>query len=127
VTIYAPTLFGYDVLVDPSAPVPGGIRKTDPPTSHLAATNAVCVIKHGSQRSKLLRAFASAGSDGLTDEQAGTKAYVRRIADTRRCSELRRGGLIEPTGETRELSTGCQGMVCRITGAGLVALREIGK
>ena len=112
-------LFGY--------PVPGGVRRTDPETSHLAAHDPGLAVHHGTQRASLLRAFASAGSDGLTDEQAGQKAYVRRIADTRRCSELRKGGLIAPNGERRKLSTGCLGMVSVITGAGLVALRDMTK
>lgn len=112
------TLFPVDV----TEPVPGRSRRSDPITSHLASREVTCVIKHGSQRFLMLRAFASAGTDGFTDEQAGQKCHISRVADTRRASELRRANLIVPTGKTAKTSTGCEAMKCRVTRAGLDAL-----
>lgn len=121
-TVTQSSLFGDTGPVDVAAPMSSAARRTDPSTSHQAAHDPVLAVRRGSQRFLLLRAFAGAGLVGLTDEEAGQRASVRRIADTRRCSELRRGGLIVPTGETRKLSTGCEGMVCICTRAGLDAL-----
>lgn len=115
-TDYAPTLFPTDVR----EANPGAARRTDNVTSHRAA--AVCVIKRGSQRFLLLRAIAGAGSAGMTDEEAGLKVGIGRVADTRRCSELRKADLIRDTGRTRKLSSGCDGMVTVVTRAGLESL-----
>lgn len=115
-TSYAPTLFPTDVR----EANPGAARRTDNVTSHRAA--GVCVIKRGSQRFLLLRAIAGAGSAGMTDEEAGTKVGIGRVADTRRCSELRKADLIRDTGRTRKLSSGCDGMVTVVTRAGLESL-----
>jgi hypothetical protein len=99
---------------------PGGARRSDPDTS-VAAARAHPTLRN-SQRLALLRAFALVGR-GLTDEEAGEIAGIRRVADTRRCSELRGAGLIADTGERRPTSTGSMAMVCRITGPGAAALK----
>lgn len=114
-------LFPHDV----TEPVAGRVRRTDPATSHAAANDATCAVLHGSQRFKLLRAYADLGS--LTDEQAGIREGIRRVADTRRCSELRRAGLIQPDGTSGETSTGASAMRCVITHAGRKALEAARK
>ena len=58
---------------------------------------------------------------GLTDEEAAQLAVVHH--GWKRCADLRRLGFIEPTGDTRPTVAGVQAMVCRITAAGLEALR----
>lgn len=122
-TTDAPTLF--DHPADPTVPVDGAARHSDPLTSHLAATSDSNRMRWGSQRFLLLRAIAGAGTDGLTDEEAGKTCGIRRVADTRRCSELRKAGLIVVTSETRKTSTDSDAVVCRVTQAGLDALRAV--
>lgn len=93
-------------------------RTTDPETSHAAA--AEIKVKARTQRAYLLQAFAEERMDGLTDEQAMFGAYGVSMASeyAKRCSELREGGFIEPTGETRAGSAGPQRIVSRITAKG---------
>lgn len=110
------TLFPVDV----TASNPGRARRSDPDTSKAAGKNAICIIRWGSQRHTLLKAYADIGPS--TDEQVGLRSGIRRVADTRRCSELRSAGLIEPTGETHPTSTGAMAMKCRITTEGLRTL-----
>jgi hypothetical protein len=94
-------------------------RRTDPDTS-VAAALAHPLLR-SSQRLQLLRAFDLVRS-GLTDEEAGEIAGIRRVADTRRCSELRKAALIADTGDRRPTSTGSMAMVCQITETGCIAL-----
>lgn len=98
-----------------------GARNTDPDTSHAAA--AEIKVKAGSQRARLLAAFAGFGQwriEGLTDEEA--MRIAQGVSPTseysKRCSELREGGFIEPTGETRPGAAGPQRIVSRITDKG---------
>jgi hypothetical protein len=103
---------------------PGGFRRSDPETSQAAANNPKFKIRWGSQRWYLLQAYASAEfyrhemNPPLTDEEAGEQAGVSRVADTRRCSELRRMGLIERVG-IGYTSNGSPAMTCRITDEGM--------
>lgn len=105
-------------------------RSTDPDTSRAAEPVR---IKAGTQRARLLAAFAvhEIGraiheTPGLTDEQAMLcaegVAYTSEYA--KRCSELREGGFIEPTGETRIGAAGAQRIVSRITDKGRQWIRE---
>jgi hypothetical protein len=101
-------------------------RSTDPDTSHVAT--AEIRVKAGSQRARLLAAFhdvdvrinLSGLHEGLTDEEA--MGYAIGVSPgseyAKRCSELREGGFIEPTGETRAGSAGPQRIVSRITPKG---------
>lgn len=99
-------------------------RSTDPVTSHAAAREVK--VRAGTQRAWLLRSFARSqrrkGDDGgLTDEEAMNYAtpFVSPTSEfAKRCSELREGGFIEPTGETRAGSAGPQRIVSRITEKG---------
>ena len=96
VTIDQPTLFG--------------ARAGDPETSHQAARKP-----RENQRTKVLRAYLNGP---LTDEEAAIWSGVR--GGWRRCSELRKLGLIVPTGTTRDSSMGSAMQVCSITEAGRV-------
>ena len=73
-----------------------------------------------SQRDLILAAYVNAEM-GLTDEDAGYKsglAQKPKCCYWKRCSELRKLGLIEPNGKTRLSSANSFQMVCVITAAG---------
>lgn len=94
-------------------------RATDPETSHAAAREIR--VKAGTQRARLLDAFSMWTHAGATDEQAmlSTDGSVSPTSEyAKRCSELREGGFIEATGETRAGSAGPQRIVSRITPKG---------
>lgn len=107
-----------DALTELGRVIPS--RGTDPDTSHEAAKEVK--IRANSQRAYLLAEFYRFQmEDGLTDEQAMDYAYPNVSATSeysKRCSELREGGFIEPTGETRPGSAGPQRIVSRITAKG---------
>lgn len=86
-------------------------RTTDPETSHLAARQNA--PRRTSQAVRILRAYLEGPQ---TDEQAATRAQVP--GGWKRCSDLRRLGYIEPTGETAFTSYGAAANVCRITDLG---------
>jgi hypothetical protein len=104
-------------------------RRTDPGTSK-QATDSI-KDRAGSQRARLLAAFARNATDhvvdGLTDEQAARVAEDVSLSSeyAKRCSELREAGLIEPTGETRPGASGAARIVSRITPAGSKVLTGI--
>jgi hypothetical protein len=58
----------------------------------------------------------------LTDEQAGWRAGFGHVAATRRISELVKAGLVEVCGSA-PLRSGHLGRTCRITDAGIRALK----
>ena len=105
---------------------PGQARKEDPDTSHLAAQ--MVKARATSARVLLLDAFyRHRDGDGLTDEQAATLGDVSLQSEyATRCSELRRGGLLEVTGATRRAASGAQREVSRITPAGIAVMRQRG-
>ena len=99
-------------------------RVTDPGTSAKGAKDVK--PRRGSQTSLLLNMYASYKITGLTDEEAGIwtgLADMPKCCYWKRCSELRALGLIADTGNTRLSSAGSAMMVCRITVAGLDALK----
>jgi len=100
-------------------------RATDPATSHAAAR--VVTVKAGTQRAYLLAAFSL--SEDLTDEQAADAAEgVTPWSEyAKRCSELRDGGFIQPTGDTRPGQAGVERIVSKITTKGRDALRGLGR
>lgn len=110
-----PTLFA-----EPTA------RLSDPETSHKAAASAR--MRAGSQRARLLMAFAvghTPGDDGWTAWEVG---HLTELAAKPGCSywtrvsELARSGFIEHTGQTRTVETGEDQRCYRITPQGLEAL-----
>jgi hypothetical protein len=92
----------------------------DPQTSKDAARMAP--IKRGTDRYKMLAAYARAPIMGLTDDEAGALAGVVGYNCRRRASELRTKRLIAPTGITRTTESGAQAQVCSITDRGMAAL-----
>lgn len=108
--------------------LPPNTRTTDPTTSRKAG--AAVVIRAGSQRARLLVAYADAGDYGLTNEGAG---IVTGLAERpgccywKRCGELLAGGFIRATDETRTSRAGEAQRVCVITHAGLAALDNMGR
>ena len=103
---------------------PGLARRADPETSRDAAADPKAQVKWGTDRHKLLLAYARA--DGpMLDEIAEEKAGTRSLNHAPRCSELRRMGLIEPTGEKAKTASGKMAMVCRITERGRLAIGSL--
>lgn len=126
---HPPTLFDtlaaeVDADVERLMEGPGQARHSDPDTSKLAAQ--MMKARATSARVLLLGAFyAQRESDGLTDEEAAALADVSLTSEyATRCSELRRGGLIEPTGATREGHAGARREVSRITQLGSLIMAK---
>ena len=94
-------------------------RNTDPEGSVNGAKHIT--PKRGSQAYSLLIAYTRSPVDGLTDGEACTIRGIHH--GWKRCADLRRLGLIEPTGEMRKTVAGVNAMVCRITQTGWEALR----
>lgn len=108
-----------DLFTDPRAIA----RTADPATSKAGARDVI--VRAGSQKARLLRAYKEAGMHGLTDEQAGERAGMTSVGYWKRCSELRAGGYIAPTGEERIGSSGSAQAVHRLTGRGAGALAGV--
>jgi hypothetical protein len=94
-------------------------RNTDPQGSVNGAKHIT--PKRGSQAMRLLAIYAQNPIMGLTDEEASSQAGI--LHGWKRCADLRRMGLIEPTGSMRPTVAQVNAMVCRITQQGLEALK----
>ena len=94
-------------------------RNTDPEGSVNGAKHVK--PKRGSQAMRLLAIYAQNPIMGCTDEEASSQAGI--LHGWKRCSDLRRLGLIEDAATMRETSSRVMAMVCRITQAGLEALK----
>jgi len=81
-------------------------RTTDPRTSRAAAAS----LDARSHLATLSRAYREAGERGLTDEEAATATGL--ASAWKRCSDLRRLGLIVTNGQTRDGSSGRAQRVC---------------
>lgn len=95
-------------------------RLTDPDTSRQIRRSAI------SSQCMVLLSFYRQSSIGLTDEQVACQAAEadhRINGYWKRCSDLRRLGLIVDCGVRRTLSSGSSGMVCAITAKGIEALK----
>lgn len=95
----------------------GRHRNTDPETSRQGAQSVA--YRAGSQKAKLLQAYADAGERGLTSEQAAEIADLMRTGYWKRASELRQDGLIAETDQTRTGTAGVAQMIYVITSLGL--------
>jgi hypothetical protein len=98
-------------------------RSADPDTSREGAKDVK--PRQGSQMSQLLAVYANARI-GLTDEEAGERSGLAdkpRCCYWKRCSDLRRLGLIEDSNTRRAGSSGSDMMVCTITAKGLEIYR----
>ena len=94
---------------------PGRSRRDDYATSRAGAESIK--FRAGSQKAKLLAAFASC--PGMTDEQAAIAAGLSlRSCFWKRCGELRDAGLLAFTGEQRIGSAGTSCGVSEITASG---------
>jgi hypothetical protein len=94
-------------------------RNTDPEGSVNGANHIK--LKRTSQAMRLLAVYAQNPIMGLTDEEASSQAGI--LHGWKRCSDLRRLGLIEDAATQRETLSGVLAMVCRITQEGLEALK----
>ena len=89
-------------------------RASDPETSKMAARKP-----RENQRLRVLSSYR--GGFALTDGEAGDLAGVNGA--WKRCSELRKLGLIEPVGKTWIVANGAWARTCVITEAGKAAFR----
>jgi len=94
-------------------------RNTDPEGSQNGAKHVK--PRRASQAMRLLAIYAENPIMGLTDEEASSQAGI--LHGWKRCSDLRRLGFIEDAATMRETTSGVNAMVCRITQAGLEALK----
>ena len=97
-------------------------RDADPDTSRQGAKDVK--PRQGSQAMQLLNTYANARI-GLTDEEAGQRSGLadKGAGYWKRCSDLRRLGLIEDSHTTRTGSSGSEMRVCTITAKGLETYR----
>lgn len=101
-----------------------GARSEDPITSHMGVDDIK--IRAGSHRARILHAYKDGRA--LTDDQAALD--VAEMPENscwwKRCSELRQGLYIEPTGKIAiSLRSDSSRMTCVITERGLDALARI--
>ncbi len=94
-------------------------RNTDPTGSVNGAQHIK--LKRTSQAMRLLAIYAENPIMGLTDEEASSQAGI--VHGWKRCSDLRRLGLIENAATMRQTSSGVLAMVCRITQTGLEVVK----
>lgn len=95
-------------------------RLSDPDTSHEAIPKNISV-----QAIKILRAYGAGGS--LLDVEAYQSAgFGPTACDGQRCSDLRKSGYIERTGEKARTPSGKSGYLCKITPAGVAYLQRQG-
>ena len=102
-------------------------RQDDPETSKAGAKSVA--LRAGSQRAKLLLAFLD-GFDRfpMSDEYAAKAARLYTVPNCgwwKRCSDLRKLGLIVPVGKVVSQTTGEEVMVSEITEAGIVLALEL--
>lgn len=96
-------------------------RQSDPSTSH-DGVRAVS-LRAGTQTTRIAMAYLEHGD--LIDDEAGAIAGLAHAGYWKRCSDLRRAGIIEPTGETRPGRSGEQQRVCRLTPLGVTLLGAV--
>lgn len=119
------TLFGTDAKpqqLPPHDPLMAA-RRSDPETSKAAART----IKPTKSQVLLLQVFYDHTREGglpLSDRAAGRLAGVETAH--KRCSELRRRGLVEVCGTMKCVETGKRVQTCRITRRGLDLVRDLG-
>jgi hypothetical protein len=115
-----------NLAAEQRALVPPAARTTDPDTSKASAgSRRLLCITPASPAAALLASFRWGGQQGRTDHEAtrsivGDVTVERFKSIARKCTELRRAGLIIDTGVRRD-----RAMVCRITGDGMRALSQL--
>jgi hypothetical protein len=114
----------FDKYLRPTDVAKGRTRRDDYATSKAGARSVS--FRAGTQKARLLAAFADAGPVGLSDDEAAQRAGLApTTCYWKRCGELREVGLIRFTGEERPGSAGVDRMVSVITDAGETAVRGI--
>ena len=103
------TVTQLDIFDSPGKP--GGVRTTDPHTSHLASE----AVKRfgGGQRGRVLAAL-DAAPEGLTDFELSLRTGIPRHVAARRRKDLEQAGLVVATDRTRPTDTGCLAVVWRV-------------
>lgn len=89
-------------------------RARDPQTSKDAARSIEQSDAVNTLLLALTREYRLAGSDGLTDEEAAQRTGIDGA--WKRCSDLRRLGVITPTGTRRKATSGRWQQVCAYKG-----------
>jgi len=98
------------------------VRKSDPATSHHAAEDNR--PRRMTQATRLLLAYADGWA--LSDEEAVKKAGLATAGSPwKRCSDLRKAGYIQPTGELVLTAHGSKAQVCIVTEKGVQEIRRI--
>lgn len=97
------------------------IRRDDYQTSIEGARSVS--YRADSQKARLLAVYGQYPGWGLSDEEAAEEADLLDSCYWKRCGELRSDGMIEDTGIVRMGRAGVHRIVCRITPAGVEALR----
>ncbi len=82
-------------------------RKSDPITSHAAATRVAEFAQTHAER--ILRCLSSNGP--LTADQIAARTFMQSQAINKRLPELQRKGFAAPTGELRASDSGCMARV----------------
>lgn len=98
---------------DPTKPSLGGFRRTDPDTSRLAAVQVY--PRTGTQRERVLLAINAAGDTGAIpyEIEAATRINYRSL--TPRIGELKAGGWVVGTGNTRTGNMGAEQEILVVT------------
>lgn len=119
-----PSLFDAAGQVEELVTAPGQARADDPKTSHQAAAK----VKAGSARHWLIWSYAASGTE-LTSYEANLRVDGKGGMEySTRCSELKRSGYLEPTGESRvSQESGMKREVLRITPAGRAMAAALGE
>jgi len=114
----------FDKYLQPVDHARGRTRRDDYATSKAGARSVA--FRAGSQKARLLVAFADAGASGLSDDEAARRAGLAPTSCYwKRCGELRALGLIRFTGDERQGSAGVDRLVSIITEAGETVVREV--
>lgn len=98
-------------------------RQKDPDTSKAGAKSVS--LRAGTQMARLAIAYRNHGD--MTDDEAGEVSGLRAegAGYWKRCSDLRKAGIVEPTGDTREGRSGEQQRVCRLTAFGSILVNTL--
>lgn len=100
-----------------------GMHRTDDHATSVAGAKSV-TYRAGSQKHRLLLAYAQAFASGLTDEEAAVVTGLTESCYWKRCGELRQDGFIQETDRTRKGTAGVPRMVSTITPEGLRAAKR---
>lgn len=98
---------------DPTKPGLGGFRRTDPDTSRLAAVQVY--PRTGTQRERVLMAIHGAGDTGAIPYEIEAATGINYRSLTPRIGELKAGGWVAGTGDTRTGNMGAEQEILVVT------------